>query len=490
MNIIPKLTVALSLMVGAIMATSCADDIETGINTDPTGNAISFAPAVGHSTRATETTISNLGDFAVFARGMHQNGVLYDNFLIGTPTETGINPEIAHRLSLDDATTGTWKLSRDVYWPSALEKVLFFAYTALQNKDGEVTSSSDVLKDTKASFGFSKDTPEIAGFKPLKDDVTEDTNKDGTSKTIWADGRNQRDLLVAFTEQSRSVSATNVSINFTHALTQISITAKQKGLNDDNRVDNRIVKIKGAWIVNATEGGDLIAAYSQEGKTGSVNNSWSTAGYNKTATYGSFYTNIVYLNDSEDKDLLGGESLMLIPENLTEWNAKGGDENNNGAYILLLCRIELQHKGSNHEGNADLDDIAIDGNNHYHQLFPVNEDKYNGAQYGFACVPLSSTWSTDGIGKHYTYSLNICGNGTGAGKYPPMSEADLKKLVPSGTMVAVVGKDGPQQPLEVVTSRPSGKNVGDNVLDNPIQFTVTVGDWDEPKDWTPGNIDL
>lgn len=481
MKITPNSKMAFAVVAGAMIATSCANDVETDMNVDPTGNAINFAPSVGHSTRATETNISNLGDFAVVARGMHHDGVLYDNFLIGSKTEV----EIAKRNRLNDETNptaGTWKLDRSVYWPTSMENVLFFAYTALKN--GDTYTGHNVLGPTytesgqeKPSFGFDNDNPQIIGYKPQKSDLAA-----ANGKGIWADGENQNDLLVAFTQQKREVSATDVPINFEHALTQVSITARQNGKADD---DHRIVKIKGAWIVNATEGGDLTTTYTQENKVGSITKTWKTTGFAKTA-FGSFYTDIINLEKDKDWDLLRQHSLMLVPEELTAWNKKDGSDNN-GAYILLLCRVELVHNGSNHTG-TDIGDIAVSGNNHYHQLFPVNEENYDGAEYGFACVPLSSDWNTKGIGKRYTYNLNICGNGTGAGLYPPtMSQDDIDKLVPAGTMVSVIDKPD-QQPLKVVTTRPTKKNVGDNVLDDPIQFTVTVADWTdlENKDWTDG----
>lgn len=487
MNIIPKLTVALSLMVGAIMATSCADDIETGINTDPTGNAISFTPAVGHSTRATETTIDNLGNFAVVARGMHHDGVLYDNYLIGSSTSGEIAKRNAHTTG---ETTGTWKLDRSVYWPSSLTNVLFFAYTSLkyvgesENVDVFGVNTEDTEISDKTSFGFNGDNPYINNYKPSKNGVS---STDGVGG-IWSDGKNQRDLLVAFTQQARTESATNVNINFEHALTQVSITARQNGkLNDDNR----IVKIKGAWIVNATTSGNLTTSSSKAADfTMTYTKNWVVDSKTTKTSYGSFYTDIVSLNDEDDMDLLREHSLMLVPENLTAWN-RNQDENDNeianngGAYIMLLCRVELKHAGTSHSG-TDIGDIAIEGDYHYHQLFPVNEEEFNGAEYGFVCVPLETDWNTSGIGKHYTYNLNICGNGTGAGKYPPeMSEEDVAKLVPSGTKVAVVGNVEPQN-LEIVTSRPNNKKVGDNVLDEPIQFTVSVDKWKT----TGGNIKL
>jgi len=40
----------------------------------------------------------------------------------------------------------------------------------------------------------------------------------------------------------------------------------------------------------------------------------------------------------------------------------------------------------------------------------------------------------------------------------------------------------------IITTR-AGKNVGDYVLDDPIQFTVTVSDWADGDTWINGNDD-
>ena len=463
MKISPYSAVAFALMTGAIFVTSCTNDIEVDKNIDPAGNAISFAPSVGHTSRATETNRSNLGDFAVVARGMHHDGILYDNYLIGSANEG----EIAKR---ETGSEDTWKLNRSVYWPATLNKVLFFAYTAL--KAGDAYDGAKVLgtnaTDPQPAFGFTGNNPYINNFKPLKA-TAEESN-------IQADGKNQRDLLVAFTEQEKTRSETNVPLNFEHALTQVSIEASQAGKLD---TDNRIVKVKGAWIVNAAASGNLTTnGTKDDDNVYTYTKSWTVSG--KTA-YGSVWSDVVQLG-STSTDILRKHSLMLIPEDLKAWDLKNDKAANNdkGAYIMLLCRVELEHEGTTHSG-SNLEDIYVDTQKgkHYHQLFPVNVNTYDAAEYGFVCVPLSSTWNTEGIGKHYTYNLNICGNGTGAGKYPPAEEAKAYKtaLVPTSLGISVVLNDP-----EV-----TGKNAGDNVLDEPIQFTVTVDGWTEPENWTPGN---
>ena len=471
-------TVTFALLTCAMFVSSCASDVETDTNIDPEGSAINFSPSVGHTTRATETNINNLGDFAVVARGMHHDGILYDAFLIGS----GSAGDIAHR----NGNSNIWNLDHNVYWPSSLEQVMFFAYTTL--KTGE-SSESGVLDGAKFGFDTSKN-PYIDEYQPKKADLTV---KSDDEAAVWSDGNVQKDLLVAYTKQKRADNPTNVNLNFQHALTQISITARQK---NKLSTDHRIVKIKGAWIVNAAQKGKLSADlnYNTTDKTTTDTKTWGN--YTDKTTYGSFYNQIIQLDADTDIDLLRPEnsdgkpgSLMLIPQDLTAWDK---NDNNNGAYILLLCRVELVHQGATHtstgDTNVDMSDIATDGTNHYHQLFPVNTTIYNGAEYGFVCVPLSSTWNTEGIGKHYTYNLDICGAATDAGLYPPtMSSDEINKLIPANSKVKVIGMDALQE-LKIVKDRPDGKNVGNPVLDRPIQFTVSVADWADPdKDWTPGN---
>lgn len=459
MKITSNSAVTFAFVTCAMLVTSCANDVETDMNIDPAGNAISFATSVGHTTRATETKLDNLGNFAVVARGMHHDGQLYNSYLIGSPENGG---DIARR----EGSSNTWKLDHNVYWPATLNKVLFYAYTTLQNTDGNVTN---VLGEGP-TFGFEGNNPYIDNFKPLK--ATTSTND------IQADGDKQKDLLVAYTAQEKSKSETNVSLTFKHALTQVSIKAKQDGKLD---TDHRIVKIKGAWIANAAESGKLTATANKTGSGTTTEytytDSWTATG---NVAYGSVWNEPVTLEKENSSDLLREMSLMLIPQNLKAWDIENDASNDNkGAYILLLCRVELKHPGSTHEG-ANLDDIGVEGGNHFHQLFPVNTQKYNAAEYGFVCIPLESEWNTEGIGKHYTYNLNICGNGTGAGKYPPTAEEEayMTSLVPDSMGISVV----------LNNYENTGKNPGDNVLDAPIQFTVDVAGWATTGDWTPGDV--
>lgn len=487
-----------ALMSGAMLVTSCATDVETGLNTDPEGKAITFAASVGQATtRAQQIDVTNLGDFAVIGRGIHPDGVIYNSYMIGSAT----GGDIAKFKSNVSAVNGMWELDRTVYWPATTQRALFIGYTTL--KRGE-SSASGVLSSGTFGVNSATDQPYINGFAPAKADITAAANAgDG----IWADGNNQKDLLVAFTQQERGTS-TVVDLHFNHALTQVSINAGRKNMDEAN--DERIVKIKGAWLVNAAASGNLNATISVDPGTKLATNTLAWTSIDKE-TYGAYYNDFIPLTKNGDDPLLR-QTLMLVPESLTAWD--GSSATTTGAYIMLLCRVELEHTGETHQG-ANITDVAVDATaqKHYHQLFPVNTTKYDGTEYGFVCVPVSTDWGETidftetvssiattgtkckGMGKHYTFNLDVCGAKTGAGVYPPITtegaEALKRKLIPSGaTVSAWVLENGEYSlktmPLSVVTTRPADKEVGEPVLDDPIKFSVTVEDW-ATEDWKDGN---
>lgn len=501
---------AFALMTGAMLGASCATDVETGLNTDPEGKAITFAASVGQTTtRATAIDVTNLGDFAVIGRGIHPDGVLYNSYMIGS--EAG--GDIAKFKNNVTSGNGMWEMDRTVYWPASTQRALFIGYTTLMR--GE-SSASGVL--SSGTFGVSSsDEPYINGFAPAKADL----NTTGNFSTgVWADGFNQKDLLVAFTQQKRGTS-TVVDLHFNHALTQISIKAGRMNMDENN--DERIVRIKGAWLVNAQKTGKLSSEISVNKTTNIATNiiKWGESDTEsgtdtELETYGAYYNDFIPLKKDGDDNLLRS-TLMLVPQSLKAWD--GSSETTTGAYIMLLCRVELQHNGETHKG-ANITDVAIDAKNkkHYHQLFPVNTTKYDGTEYGFVCVPISTDWGEaedftetvsaiatsgkkcKGMGKHYTFNLDVCGAKTGAGVYPPITtegaEALKRKLIPSGATVSAwvleTNDEGKNvyvtrtKPLSVVTTRPADKSVGEPVLDDPIKFSVTVQDW-ATEDWKDGN---
>lgn len=196
--------------------------------------------------------------------------------------------------------------------------------------------------------------------------------------------------------------------------------------------------------------------------------------FSNVKTLSHTYSSIFDFDPKKDNIKNPQTNLLLIPQQLTAWAGTQDKPNdNNGAYILFLCRVEAVHDGELHEG---LEDPAIKSENgkHIHQLFPDTKT-FDETQYGYTCVPIGTKWEP---GKRYIYNLSFCGATSGAGIYPP---ENILANMPAG--------DG-----KYITTRPKGKEVGDPVLDDPIRFTVTVKDWVDagtPNDgWTDGNIDM
>lgn len=489
-----KLRLMLFAGAAAMMAAACSNEDEVAVNPDPRGDALTFSTSVGHS-RATATTIDNLGDFHVVAKGIHPDGHIYDNFLIGSAN----GGDIAKK----NGTSNIWMLEKNVYWPTSTSKAVFWAYTFAQT-----SGKTNVLPDgVQFSFDFSNaGKAQLTGFSPVKNALVPQAGE----YNQWNDGTDQTDMLVALTLQDRATNASNVKLQFNHALSQVRIQAKS---DSKAETDHRIVKIKGAWLVNAKDKADFTTTYkwNETESKEEVANQWENLEFKSDnfSAYGSFFRTPVVLGRKGDSDYasnpktLVNESLMLIPQKLEAWNknqnSKGEvDTNNGGAYILLLCRVELKHDGAYHQtppsaetggsGTKD-EDIKVKGDKHYHQQFPVSaSNKFNDAEYGFVCVPVATKFE---MGKNYLFTLDICGATSGAGNYPPDLNDEFKKLVPKASGDAT--KYDPFKPwtdvdainLEIVDR--AVKKVGDPVLDAPIQFEVSVTPW--PNDWTPGNAE-
>lgn len=436
------------MMSAALLVTSCANEEVVEFNPDPSGNAISFNPQVGR-TRATETNITNLGNFSVLAKCVHPQGTLYNSWLIADQTNANPIGEIAKKSSMsDDNTSGIWALDRNVYWPEGVKDVMFWAYT----------DSSGDGKLSNGSINFENNGPKISGFEPKTIDLNASSDN-----TVLADGQSQKELLVAFAHHDDN--NTVINLIFDHALSQIDITAERKNKQSS---DNRIVKIKGAWIMNVSTKGNLSAGYKWENGKGSCTPSWGDLSGN--GKYGTFHTKQTEISGSSKSVLGNGGNLMIIPQTKSAWD---GTESGSGTYILLLCRVELEHPGDTHDEGDDISDVNVPGNgNHYHQQFPAT-GKFNSEEYGFSCVAVPANWE---MGKKYEYALDICGAASGAGVYPPkLSDDVIKSLIPSSMDKTLI-----------ITTRPENKNVGDPVLDEEIKFNVTVSKWKTGDTWTNG----
>lgn len=467
------------VMMAAMLATSCAMEEVVERNVGQTGDPIDFRPAVTSSTRALSTTLNNLGDFNVFAKGIRSDmGTLYKTFMIGDgPTK----PALAEKVSSTNES-GTWKITTDVYWPSDVNTALFWAFTDL--KDSDETVDSLCLSSGSVNF-LETYGPQIVNYTPLKADITQDAG----NSTGWFDGDVQKDLVSAFTQQTKDP---HVSLRFHHLLSQIEINAYSKHANKDE--ESRTVKIKGAWVVNVISSGSLNAqfTYNKDTQVATDDPIWQTS--SELERYGSVYTGndrtvpIVVNNTPGPLNVLGNNghgNLMLIPQARDSWD--GTSTTTTGAYLLLLCRVDMAHKGDVLPGEA------VSSTNsqgiHYHQQFPVSSYYYENS-YGLTAIPLPVDWE---IGKKYVYNLDICGENSGAGKYPPDVPTDtdeleeyLRSFIPGNYVINAESK--PENNVtNIITKIPAGDAVGDYVLEEPIQFKVTVSDWETGQEWTNGN---
>lgn len=473
-------------MLATVFAASCSNEEVVETNADPIGEAIDFRPSVGSQTRAAVTTLNNLGNFNVYAKGIRSDiGTLYRTFMVGDNDKGA--PDVANRVSLS-AENGTWKLSNNVYWPSDVNTALFWAFSDRKNGEGNaenglcVTTGSVEFLET---FG-----PQIKNYRPLKADITQPAGEN----TGWFDGDHQRDLVSAFTQQTKNP---HVNLKFHHLLSQIEINAVSK--HTSNSEESRKVKIKGAWLVNVMSSGSLNANFKFDKDKGQATDTPIWTANDNMEQYGSIYSGndrtvpIVVNEGTGPLNVLGNDghgNLMLIPQKQDKsWD--GTSSTTQGAYLLLLCRVDMGHKGDIQDGSAVSG--VIDGI-HYHQQFPVLS-YYDEDAYGLTAIPVPVDWE---MGKKYTYNLNICGENSGAGKYPPNVpetqeelEKYLAKFIPGtlGTDYVINATEKPTPTKANIITTRAGKNVGDYVLDEPIQFTVTVSDWAEGSTWINGNDD-
>lgn len=400
----------------SLMLVSCSKDEMVANNP---GDEIVFNTRV---TRATETTTGTLTKIRVYA-----DAAGYD--------EMFIKGDVAEK----KGDNGYFQFAKNYYWPNDVKTIRFWSY-----------GPADIFteEEMKAHVDITAGTQRF----------TDCTPKSGVDNP----GKEHKDLVVAYTSANRhndpNVNGSNVNLAFHHAFTQVVVQAKNGSAAAGD--DSKTVKIKGAWIVNVKPTGNLVFTESAES-----NNymSWSATG--EKTYYGLSYTNDQVVTLSPDLQPLIdaaklNSNLMLVPQDLDKWDLEADKPNSqNGAYILLLCRIEIKHAGAQHpDGDTSDDPVHSEGEYHYHQLFPVIPEggEYNANAYGYTCVPIDTKWQP---GKKYVYNLEFCGTQSGAGIYPPTLPGEF----PSGD--------------DIITDRPDGKDIGDTVLDDPISFTVTLEEW-------------
>ncbi|WP_294630004.1 fimbrillin family protein [uncultured Bacteroides sp.] len=398
------------------------------------GEGISFTTQV--RTRANVTNLNNLKAFRVYADADKYNTMF-------------INGDVAKKENNTNKYILKNKNEESYFWPSNVNTIRFWAYgpAGNDNKDEDIDIEPKITAQNQ-TFG----------------DYTPTSN-------LEKGGESHKDLVVAYTEATRTgVTGMNVELKFNHALSQIAIKAKCG--------PGRYVDIKGAWLMNVYGSGQLSfdnTKVTQDEKEVFKYKNCMRWDYDTKpkANYGVFFKEEVSLNQGyaslikeqtteQISEQTSSSSLMLIPQKAEALNNTATSD---GAYILLLCRVEVEHPGAEHlEG--DEDKPATSNATHKHQLFPAN-DTVDETQYGYTCVPITPDWQP---GVTYIYNLEFCGANSGAGIYPPDGVENTNGLPKSETGVLTIVK------------RPTGKNPGDLVLDYPISFKVSVEEWESAKE--------
>lgn len=311
-----------------------------------------------------------------------------------TATIDGQSNYFTNMLVSKASSGSTWNTEHTYYWPKY--DLGFYAYAP--------TDINEVTID--------KDGKKIADFAPDKD-----VNQ-------------QIDLLVAYNTGNRTDNElSGVALNFKHALSQIDVQAKCSNPNIE-------IVVKSIRFVNVKTKGDFTYPADITSTNNTLANCWnpssevSDAAYYK-ASFGQGQE--VTLTDSPKSINPSNNNFMLIPQQLTKWEKTSAA---NGAYIAVLCRI------SSKDGDAKT------------QLYPeLASGGDNAAKFGSIIVPIDTNWEA---GKKYTYTLNFCGDGGGAGQVDPNPDTTDPNVDPN--------------------PKP-GSNGGDPVLGNPIKFTVSVEEW-------------
>lgn len=252
---------------------------------------------------------------------------------------------------------------------------------------------------------------------------------DNTGKKITdfvpdKDVNQQIDLLVAYNTGIRAANeASGVELNFKHALSQIDVQAKCSNPNIE-------IVVKSIRFVNVKTKGSFTYP-TQTTTAGNLDGCWALGGdLSSGADYKASFDQTVTLTNSPASINPSNNNFMLIPQQLTKWVKNTATT---GAYIAVLCRIS----------SKDGEQKTI--------LYPESGD--NATKFGSIIVPIDTNWEA---GKKYTYTLNFCGEGGGAGQVDPNPDGNDPNVDPD--------------------PKP-GSNGGDPVLGNPIKFTVSVEEW-------------
>lgn len=336
---------------------------------------ISLAAVAMASCSKDETVNTNVGhaiDFrsALQTRAAEMTTAKLESFFVTAIDKNNANYfENVEFTKAGDAFTST----PAYYWPSDGSNLSFYAY-------------SPSASDLGASVAIASDAKTLTDFSPA---------------AAIAD---QKDFITASATGSKTDESTGVALTFAHQLAQIEVKAK-------NANTGYVYKIQGVRI------GKPVSKASFDFGT----SAWSL-GADK-ANYEVTYAGSEKSLEATAKSIMASDNdnAMLIPQQLTAWNA-AGDKTNNSAGAYLAVKVQIATASGA-------------------RVYPVASV----GEYDWVAVPIDTNWEA---GQKYVYTLDFS---NGAGKVDPEKPTPVD----------------PEDPF----------NPGDDVLGSAIKFTVSVTEW-------------
>ena len=368
--------------VAAVALASCSGD--DTLDANKSVYPISFRASVDKQTRASEVSAGNMQSFNVTAVG---NDKTYFSGLTATSTDSG----------------NTWSTDKIYYWPSY--QLTFYAWS--HAADGATVSVDHTGQ-------------KVTGFSP--------------NQTVGS----QKDFVVSVNTGTKTDNnGSGVTMNFKHALSQIAVQAKCSN-------DNMKIEVLGVKLVNMATTADFTfptAVTSSESTLAqSLWDNLSGKGDHSKA-YMVKGTSPVTLTSTAQSIMFSEGSFMLIPQQLTKWEATATTSTTStGAYLAVLCRVSSKNG----------DELTL--------LYPQPTDADNkDNKYAFTAVGIGTNWEP---GKKYIYTLDFC-NGVDGG---------------CGQIAPDLGNPTSSADSNIDTDPVHGKTAGYTIL-GAIKLSASVDSW-------------
>lgn len=363
------------LPFAALAMASCSSSEDSLVQPQPELNTeLKIFPSVGASTRGTVETTASLSSFQVIASGKFATTATATTSDVSTVTKT-VNKSGSNWAFADNSK---------LYWFDATTAGKFTAYA-----NSSVPAADGKLADV----------------------------------TVPATLADQKDVLVAYNEGTKTDFTTGVPLHFRHAMSQIVVKASYTFDASITGYDDKVIKVNGIKFFNLKNSGTLTLPTASTAAGEDYEPAWSghagAEGFEVTLT-----SPVTLGSPATSIDLSeAANPLLLLPQTTaatTDLKATAVT----GAYLAVSVDI-------NNSNGSD--------------YYPTTADTY-----AWVAVPVSIEWKG---GSKYIYTLNFTNGAMG-------------RIAPGTT-----------------SGIPDGKAVGDALPDElltPVNFLVTVEDeWTE-----------